>query len=163
MPKRSHCKPQAIFHFGSLALLGCLAASAAELGGAEQEICHEVESAINVVMDETQTTCMYSAEKADALSFRVTSSEPVLANAKKKKEWIVGVAAAVGKVMNSHRTTKVDELWLADAKQEKRGIGYVIPVSVAKSLQRSVDDGKINLEQMYAVIKKELDRKKTDK
>jgi hypothetical protein len=80
-----------------------------------------------------------------------------------EKAWIVGVAAAVGKVMNKHRKTKIDELWVADVKQEKRGVGHVIPVALAKSLQRSVEEGKIGLDQMYDVIKHELDREKSDK
>ena len=131
--------------------------------GADQEICHEVERAINEAVNHTDTTCMYSAGKPEALSFQVTSSERVFGNAAKKKAWIVGVVSAVGKVMNNHRKTKVNELWVADVKQEKRGVGHVIQVSMAKSLQRSVHDGKIGIDQMYGVIEKSLDRKETDK
>ena len=39
----------------------------------------------------------------------------------------------------------------------------MIQVSMAKSLQRSVHDGKIGIDQMYGVIEKSLDRKETDK
>ena len=84
-------------------------------------------------------------------------------DAAKKKAWIVAVVNAVGKVMNEHRKSKVDELWVADQKQEKRGIGRVMPVALAKSLQRSLDDGKIGVDQMYEVVKDKLDREEIDK
>ncbi len=151
------------FLFGGLALLVCSAAAVAELSQADQEKCREVEKAINDAVEHTETTCVYSAEKPKAISFHVTSTEPVFGNAAKKKAWIVGVVTALGKVMNDHHKTKVDELWVADQEQEKHGIGRVMPVSLAKSLQRSVEDGKIGIDQLYRVLKDELDRAETDK
>ena len=151
------------FLFGGLTVLICSAAAIAELSQADQEKCREVEKAINDAVDHTETTCVYSAEKPEAISFHVTSTESVFGNAAKKKAWIIGVVTAVGQVMNEHRKSKVDELWVADRKQEKRGIGRVIPVALAKSLQRSLDDGKIGVDQMYGVVKDKLDREETDK
>jgi hypothetical protein len=149
--------------FGGLALLVCTAAAIVELSQADQKKCREVEKAVDDSVRNTETTCMYSAEKPEAISFRITSSERVFDDAAKKKAWIVAVVNAVGKVMNEHRKSKVDELWVADRKQEKRGIGRVIPVALAKSLQRSLDDGKIGVDQMYEVVKDKLDREETDK
>jgi len=144
--------------FSSLALMVCAVAAIAELNEADQEKCREVREAVNDSVRDTETTCMYSAEKSEAISFRITSSERVFDDAAKRKAWIVAVVTAVGKVMNDHRKTKVDELWVADQNQEKRGIGRVMPVALAKSLQRSVEDGKIGIEQLYRVVKDKLDR-----
>ncbi|MNR66060.1 hypothetical protein D3C85_1893670 [compost metagenome] len=65
--------------------------------------------------------------------------------------------------MNDQPSIKVDELWLSDVNQMKSRVAYAIPVSLAKSLQRQVYNGQIDLSGMYAAIKKNLVQKTVSK
>ena len=67
--------------------------------------------------------------------------------------------ASIGKTLNEQPSVKADELWLSDANQMKSRVAYVLPASIAKSLQRQVYNGQLDLEGMYAAIKKNLVRK----
>ena len=61
--------------------------------------------------------------------------------------------------MNEQPSVKTDELWLSDANLMKNRIAHALPTSLAKSLQRQVYDGQIDLEEMYVAIKKNLSKK----
>jgi hypothetical protein len=145
-----------------LLVLWCMAASAqpADVGMA---ICYEAEKAINGLVDYTNTNCLPSKGKAGAQSFLVISDEPVFSNPASQKGWVIGVVGVIGKVMNSRPKLAGDEIWMSDMNQTKNRVAYVIPVSLAKSLQRRAYDGEINIEQMYAEIQKNLVKKTTAK
>jgi hypothetical protein len=142
----------------AIGLFWCLsvAAQSPEKG---QSICYEVQRAVNGLVDYTQTSCSPAGGKAGALSFIVISSESVFSVEVSKKAWLLVVVASIGKTLNEQPSVKTDELWLSDANQMKSRVAYVLPVSLAKSLQRQVYNGQIDIEGMYAAIKKNLVRK----
>lgn len=135
-------------------------AQSAEKG---QSICYEVQNVVNALVDYTQTSCLPTAGKAGALSFIVISSQPVFSVEASKKGWLLIAVAAIGKTLNEKPSVKADELWLSDANQMKQRVAHVFPTSLARSLQRQVYDGQIDLERMYAVIKKNLVQKSIPK
>jgi len=133
-----------------------VAAQSVEKG---QSICYEVQNAVNALVDYTQTSCLPSGGKAGALSFIVLSSQPVFSVEASKKAWLLVVVASIGKSLNEQPSVKTDELWLSDANLMKNRVAHVLPTSLAKSLQRQVYNGQIDLEGMYAAIKKHLVQK----
>lgn len=139
-------------------LFWCLSAAAQSVEKG-QSICYEVQNAANGLVDYTQTSCLPTGGKAGALSFIVISSEPVFSVEASKKGWVLVVVASIGKTLNEQSSVKADELWLSDANQMKSRVAYVLPISVAKSLQRQIYNGKIDLEGMYTAIKKNLVQK----
>lgn len=124
-----------------------------------QSVCYEVQNAVNGLVDFTETKCLPSGGEAGALSFIVISSEPVFSIEASRKAWILVAIASIGKTLNDQPSLKVDELWLSDVNQMKDRVAYVMPVSLAKSLQRKIYNGQIDLDGMYAEIKKNLVRK----
>jgi len=128
-----------------------------------QSVCYEVQNAVNGLVDYTETKCLPTGGKAGALSFIVISSEPVFSVEASKKAWVLVAVASIGKTLNDQPSLKVDELWLSDVNQMKSRIAHVMPVSLAKSLQRQVYNGQIDLDGMYAAIKKSLVRKTVSK
>lgn len=142
----------------SAALFWCLSATAQSVEKG-QSVCYEVENAVNALVDYTQTKCLPTGGKAGALSFIVISSEPVFSVEASKKAWVLVAVASIGKTMNNQPSVKVDELWLSDVNQMKGRVAHVIPMSLAKSLQRQAYDGQIDLDGMYAAIKKNLVQK----
>jgi len=151
-----------LFIVAVVVLFGCLSV-AAQSGEKGQSICYEVQNVVNAMVDYTQTSCLPSAGKAGALSFIVLSSEPVFSVEASKKAWLLVAVASIGKVLNEQPLLKTDELWLSDANLMKSRVAYVFPTSLAKSLQRQVYDGQIDLEGMYIAIKRELIRKTISK
>lgn len=143
-------------------LLGSLPAAAQSIEKG-QSICYEVQNAVNGLVDYTETKCLPSGGKAGALSFIVISSEPIFSVEASKKAWVLVAVASIGKVLNDQPLIKVDELWLSDVNQMKGRVAYVIPVSLAKSLQWQVYNGQIDLGGMYAAIKKNLVQKTVSK
>lgn len=133
-----------------------VAAQSVETG---QSICYEVQNAVNALVDYTQTSCLPSGGKAGALSFIVLSSQPVFSVEASKKAWLLVVVASIGKSLNEQPSVKTDELWLSDANLIKNRVAYVLPTSLAKSLQRQVYNGQIDLEGMFVAIKKNLVQK----
>ena len=73
------------------------------------------------------------------------------------------VVASIGKILNEQPSVKTDEMWLSDTSLMKSRVAYVFSASLAKSLQRQVYNGQIDLEGMYAVIKKNLVQKTISK
>jgi hypothetical protein len=142
----------------AIALFWCLSAAAQSVEKG-QSICYEVQNAVNGLVDYTQTSCLPSGGKAGALSFIVISSQPVFSVEASKKGWVLVAVASIGKTLNEQPSVKADELWLSDANQMKSRVAYVLPASIAKSLQRQVYNGQLDLEGMYAAIKKNLVRK----
>ncbi len=124
-----------------------------------QSICYEVQNAVNALVDYTQTSCLPSGGKAGALSFIVLSSQPVFSVEASKKGWLLVAVASVGKTLNEQPSVKADELWLSDTNLMKSRVAHVFPAALAKSLQRQVYNGQIDLEGMYAAIKKNLVQK----
>jgi hypothetical protein len=100
-----------------------------------------------------------SAGKGEAFSFVVISDKPVFSVEASKKAWLLVVVASFGKTLNEQPSTLVDELLLSDINSIKNHVVYVFPVSLAKSLQRQIYNGQIDLEGMYAAIKKNLIQK----
>ena len=124
-----------------------------------QSICYAVQNLVNALVDYTQTTCLPAGGKAGALSFIVISSQPVFSVEASKKAWLLVVVGTIGKTLNEQLSFKADRLWLSDANLMERRTGYFLPISLAKSLQHQVYNGQIDLEGMYAAIKKNLVQK----
>jgi len=143
-------------------LLGILPASAQTIEKG-QSVCYEVQNAVNGLADYTETKCFPSDGNAGALSFIVISSEPVFSVEASKKAWMLVTVASIGKSLNDQPSIKVDELWLSDVNQMKNRVAYVISGSLAKSLQQQAYNGKIDLNSMYATIKKNLVQKTVSK
>lgn len=147
---------------GGVWLLWCLSASAQSVEKG-QAICYEVQNAVNGLVDYTETKCLPTEGKAGALSFIVISSQPVFSVEASKKGWVLVAVASIGKSLNEQPSVKVDELWLSDVNQMKGRVAHVIPVSLAKALQRQVYNGQIDLDGMYSAITKNLVRKTVPK
>jgi hypothetical protein len=128
-----------------------------------EAICYEVQNAVNVLVDYTQTSCLPAGGKDGAFSFIVVSSQPIFLIEASKKGWLLVVVASIGKTLNEQSSVKVDELWLSDTNLMKSRIAYVFPAFLAKSLQRQVYDGQIDLEGMYTAINKNLVQKTISK
>lgn len=124
-----------------------------------EAICYEIESATNALADFTQTKCLPSSGKAGTLSFILISNAPVFSVETSKKAWLIAAVAAVGKALNSRPRVKADELWFSDVRSMKSYVGYVLPASLAKSLQRNVYSGGIALDGMYSSIQNGLVQK----
>lgn len=124
-----------------------------------QSVCYEVQNYVNALADFTQSSCLPSGGKEDALSFVTISSEPVFLDESAKKAWLIVVVGAFGKILNEQPSTKVDELWLSDVDQMKKRIAFVLKANLAKSLQQKVYNGKIELEEMYTIIQDNLVKK----
>lgn len=121
-----------------------------------QSICYEVQNTVNALADYTQTSCLPSSGKDNAFSFIVVSSQPIFSAEASKKGWLLVVVASVGKILNEQSSVQADELWLSDANLMKSRVAYVFSTSMAKFLQQQVYNGQIDLEGMYAAIKKNL-------
>jgi hypothetical protein len=121
-----------------------------------QSICYEVQNAVNALVDYTETSCLPGGGKAGALSFIVVSSQPVFSAEASKKAWLMVVVASVGKTLSERPSLKVDELWLSDSNLMKNRVAYSFPAALAKSLQRKVSSGQIDLERFYAAITRNL-------
>ena len=65
---------------------------------------------------------------------------------------------SLGNIMNGEPDVKAGELYVADAAM-KTNVAYVLPVNLAKSLQKDVAAGKLQLGAMYDKIEKSLVRK----
>jgi hypothetical protein len=124
-------------------------------------ICYEVQKFTNALVDYTDTRCWAapSSRKAELLSFIIISSKPVFAVEASKKGWMIVTISAVGKILNEDPSIRTDEIWLSDVDLTKKRVVYALPTSVAKSLQRDAFHGRINVEQMYETIKKNLTQK----
>jgi hypothetical protein len=64
--------------------------------------------------------------------------------------------ASVRKTLNKQPSVRTDELWLSDSNLMKSRVAYFFPASLAMSLQRRVSNGQIDLEEIYASIKRNL-------
>jgi hypothetical protein len=146
------------FVFVTVALLWSLSAAAQSVKKG-QSICYEVQNAVNALVDYTQTSCLPGGGKAGALSFIVVSSKPVFSVEASKKGWLLVAVASVGKTLNEQPLVRIDGLWLSDSNLMKSRVAYCFPASLARSLQRRVYNGQIDLEGMYAAIKKNLVQK----
>jgi hypothetical protein len=124
-----------------------------------QAICYEVQNTVNALVNYTETKCIPVAKETEAISFIVISSEPVFSRETSKKAWVLVVVASIGKSLNQRPRVKTNELWLSDINQMKSRVSYAIPVSVAKTLQRQIVNDKLDLDEMYSIIKKRLIRK----
>lgn len=124
-----------------------------------EAICYETENATNALAHFTQTKCLPSAGKAGALSLIFISSAPVFSVESSKKAWLIVVVAAAGEILNSKPRLQADELWFSDIRSMKSHIGYVLPATLAKSLQRKVYNGDITLDAMYSSIQSSLVQK----
>lgn len=128
-----------------------------------QSICYEVQNYVNALVDFTKSTCVPSGGKEGALSFIIISSEPVLSVEAAKKAWLLVVVGSLGKTLNDQPSLKVDELWLSDTNHMKNRIAFVLQADIAKSLQKKAYNGQIELDEMYAKIQKNLEKKRIPK
>ena len=69
---------------------------------------------------------------------------------------------SLGNAMNGQTDVKTGELYVADA-DVKTNVAYALPVDLAKSLQKDVAAGKLQLAVMYEKIEKRLVRKELPK
>lgn len=142
----------------AIAMSWCLSAGAQSVEKG-QSICYEVQNAVNGLVNYTETSCFPTRGKARALSFIIISSEPVFSAEASKKAWVLVTVASIGKSLNEQPSIRADELWLSDANQIRNRIAYVLPAALAKSLQRQIYSGTIDLEGMYAAIIGQMVRK----
>lgn len=136
-------------------------AQSAEKGEA---LCYQIQNSVNALADFTQTSCLPSAGSTPgSYSFIVLSSNPVFSVEASKKAWLIVAIAAAGDSLNKQSSVKADELWLSDAALMKNRTAHVFPASLAKSLQRRVKNGQLDLEGMYSEIKRNLVQKTVQK
>jgi hypothetical protein len=129
-----------------------------------EALCYQIQNSVNALADFTDTRCFPSAGNTPkSLSFIILSSKPVFSVEASKKAWVLVAVAASGDSLNKQSSIKADELWLSDTNLLKGHIAYVIPASLAKSLQRRVKNGQINIETMYSEINRNLVRKTVQK
>jgi hypothetical protein len=124
---------------------------------AGQSACYEMAAAVNALADFTQTECLPAGGALPGtVSLIMLSSEPVFSSAASKKAWLVVVAAAVGKIANDRPRLKLDTIIVSDAQRISKREGFSLPARRAKTLQRQVHAGTIDLDQFYAAILKDL-------
>lgn len=136
-------------------------AQSAEKGEA---LCYQIQNSVNALADFTQTSCLPSAGSAPgSYSLIVLSSKPVFSVEASKKAWLIVAVAATGDSLNRQPSVKADELWFSDTTLMKNRTAHVFPASLAKSLQRRVKNGQMDLEGMYSEIKRNLVQKTIQK
>lgn len=128
-----------------------------------QSICYEAQNLVNGLVDYTETSCLPSSGKKGALTFMFISSKPIFSVEASKKAWAIVTVAAIGKILNDQPSLKADEIWLSDLNQVQNKVAYTLPASLAKSLQKQVSTEKINFEQMYSSINKNMIKKTVTK
>jgi hypothetical protein len=113
--------------------------------------CADIEGMIDGLVDYTDTKCLPAAAAASAgASFIIISEQPVFSVDASKKGWLLASLGAVGFVLNEERPSfKADEVIFSDVQRMKERTGYVIKVSVLKSLQRKVKADELSLEAAY--------------
>lgn len=151
-----------MFKLGVIAVLVLLASgtsAAAKASDQGQAICYEVQNAVNALVDYTTTKCLPITEKSGVLSFMVISSKPVFSAPAAQKGWVLVVVSALGKSLNDRGTIKTNELWLSDVSNTQQHTAYILPVSLAKSLQSKVYHNKISLSAMYSTITEHLHKR----
>ena len=117
-----------------------------------------MQSYVNMLVDYTKTGCVPADTGSDTFTFLVRSSEPIFSVKDQKKAWLIAVVLSIGNTMNGEPDVKAGELYVADAAM-KTNVAYVLPVNLAKSLQKDVAAGKLQLGAMYDKIEKSLVRK----
>ncbi|MGC1347272.1 MAG: hypothetical protein WA863_14515 [Methyloceanibacter sp.] len=128
----------------------------------QQTICDEVQNYVNMLVDHTKTTCIPVDASSDTFAFLVLSSEPIFSVKDSKKAWLIAVVLSLGNAMNGQTDVKTGELYVADADM-KTNVAYALPVDLAKSLQKDVAAGKLQLAAMYEKIEKRLVHKELPK
>jgi len=131
---------------------------AGQLVISRQSVCDAVQSYVNMLVDYTKTGCVPADTGSDTFTFLVRSSEPIFSVKDQKKAWLIAVVLSIGNTMNGEPDVKAGELYVADAAM-KTNVAYVLPVNLAKSLQKDVAAGKLQLGAMYDKIEKSLVRK----
>jgi hypothetical protein len=128
----------------------------------QQAICDAVQSYVNMLVDYTRTACVPTDTSSDTFTFLVRSSKPIFSVKDKKKAWLIAVVLSLGNAMNSQPDAKAGDLYVADADMEIN-VAYVLPIDLAKSLQKEVSAGQPKLGAMYEKIEKSLVRKELPK
>jgi hypothetical protein len=153
--KRYLTQSAALLLFGSLSV----AAQTVDNG---QAICHEVQNYVNMLVDYTQTACIPASANGGSLSVAVLSSEPIFSVEASKKPWLLAVVLSLGKAMNDQPSANAGELYVAEASTKEQ-IAYSLPIAVAKSVQKRVSSGQMQLGAMYKEIEKNLVQKSIQK
>jgi hypothetical protein len=150
------CFPDVGIHYIALFVLIPFV-MAGQLVVSQQAICDGVQGYANMLVDYTKTTCVPVDSSSDTFTFLVLSSEPILSIKDQAKAWLIAVVLSLGNAMNGHTEVKAGELYVADANMTTNG-AYSLPIDLAKSLQKEVVAGRLNLGAMYEKIQKNLVR-----
>lgn len=147
-----------------LAVLFISSATFAQPAEKGEALCYQIQNSVNALADFTRTSCLPSAGSTPgSYSFIVLSSKPVFSVEASKKAWLIVAIAAAGDSLNKQSSVKADELWLSDTALMKNRTAHVFPAPLAKSLQRRVKNGQLDLEGMYSEIKRNLVQKTVQK
>ena len=149
-------------HYIALFVLIPFLMAGQQLAASRQAICDGVQGYANMLVDYTKTACVPTDSSGDTFTFLVLSSEPILAVKDPAKAWLIAVVLSLGNAMNGHPEAKAGELYVADANMETNG-AYSLSIDLAKSLQKEVAAGRLELGAMYDEIQKNLVRTKLPK
>ena len=121
-------------------------------------LCYRIEGFVNALVDYTTTQCIPTPEdqKKDLVSFILVSGKPIFHVEAAKKGWLVGVVAAVGKVMRDNPKLPAGKVIVTDTSLLKQRIGFWFEGELTKSLQKRAYDGTINVDELYRQLNAHL-------
>ena len=115
-------------------------------------LCSQMERLVNALVDYASTECLPNISDKESASFIFIVDKPIFSVEASKKAWILVVVAAVGKTLNDESSYSADKILFADLSMAKEKNYYTVSAGLAKSLQRKVNNGEINLATMWSEV-----------
>jgi len=134
-----------------LAVSGTALASSAANERAALRICAKATKNINLLADFTRTDCT-PAKEAQRHSLIFVSLDPIFANPKSKKAYLIVLVGAVGAELNSSSAARIENINIMDKELGRQRTYFTIPARDAARLQEDIRTDRIDLEGFYRGI-----------
>ncbi|HXC13227.1 MAG TPA: hypothetical protein VNV39_10340 [Stellaceae bacterium] len=114
-------------------------------------LCEDMGQKVNVLVDYTTTKCIPSLS-IKGTDFIFISEQTVFAVEVSEKAWVIVVVASVGRTLNDKPSYLADKILFSDMSMLKDKNYYMIPATLAKTLQQEVYNGQISIDVMWQRI-----------
>ena len=115
---------------------------------AAQAICAQAAKNINTLADFTRTDCT-PAKDGDALSLIFISLDPVFANERSKKAYLLVFVGAVGAALNANPKARITTASFMDKHLGQKRTYFTISAKEAARLQREIKADRLTLYGFY--------------
>jgi len=118
-------------------------------------VANTAETHMNVVVEFTRTECtpIVSTEREPSLSFFVLSETALMSVPKARDPWIMMGIGALGYELNRMPNVEVGEIIFTDRENLRRGVRFVVPGELARTLQRDMKRNRIELEDAFEILR----------